>query len=287
MELSQHVHLLIVALGFALFSLWLASKLDFFHLPSNIEIQSLHLTEVLGAFAVFISIGVILVPAVAAVWLLIAGRSLETPLDTLTQGWLNVVVMLATAIGLFCYYKALSNRAKHAVRRQAVAKGRGQMIKDFALGVCTWLISYPAVVAIGQLVTILILFELPAHQIDQVAVKYLKMTMQYPSLFTATALLLICVVPVVEETLFRGFLQTWLRKYMGVYKAIALTSLIFAAFHFSFSQGIANIELLISLFLLSCFLGFLYERQQSLLAPYGLHIAFNAISVLMLTSLNP
>ena len=59
-----------------------------------------------------------------------------------------------------------------------------------------------------------------------------------------------------------------------------IASLIFAAFHFSTSQGLNNIELLVSLFVLSCFLGFLYERQESLLASMALHATFNAISIL-------
>jgi uncharacterized protein len=64
--------------------------------------------------------------------------------------------------------------------------------------------------------------------------------------------------------------------------SILLASLIFAFFHFSYSQGIDNIEVITSLFVFSCFLGFVYERQQSLWASVGLHALFNAISVVLI-----
>jgi membrane protease YdiL (CAAX protease family) len=106
--------------------------------------------------------------------------------------------------------------------------------------------------------------------------------MEFPWLFWSSVILIVTLVPFLEEVLFRGFLQTWLRRVVGVSGAIWLTALTFALFHFSTSQGADNVELISSLFVLGCFLSFLRERQRSLWAPIGLHAAFNAISILMI-----
>ena len=162
-------------------------------------------------------------------------------------------------------------------------KSISQSAKDFFIGFCAWFVGYPIMLVVGQLASILTLIFFLPSTVEQVAVRYLRQIMDYPVLFISTSLLIVFVVPIVEETLFRGFLQTWLRKWLSRTGAIIVSSLIFALFHYSSSQGQNNIELLCSLFTLSCFLGFVYERQQSLWASIGLHTTFNGISVLALT----
>ena len=157
-----------------------------------------------------------------------------------------------------------------------------QNAADFLMGSLTWVIAYPWIVVVGQLLAVLIAFIYSGPLPDQVAVKHLKDLSQHPILFSLTALAVFSLVPMIEELLFRGFLQSWLKNKMNRFQAIILTSLIFASFHFSSSQGIENIEFVFSLFLLSCFLGFIKERQQSLWASIGLHSTFNFISILMI-----
>ena len=131
-----------------------------------------------------------------------------------------------------------------------------------------------------QILEIFSLF-FPAPE-EQIAVKYLRTVAQFPLLFTVASLLIVFIVPIAEELLFRGFLQTWLKQKVGWGKAILITSIIFSLFHFSTQQGAHNLSLLSSLFILSCFLGFLYERQQSLFASIALHMVFNGVSILLL-----
>lgn len=277
-ELNQHMHLLFTAFVFSAITLWIARGRGFFKFTPSIpnNAASLELWEVVAAFSIFIGVGLVFMPLVALAWASWSGKDVIHALQMPLQGWFNFATIAATAAGLASYVSWLSQSARNAIARNAFSGGMLKIFRDFLLGACAWLISYPLVVFIGQLISALV----PSHHIDQVAVKYLKMTMEYPSLFIMTAFLLIFVVPIVEETLFRGFLQTWLRQYFGVFTSIFITSLIFASFHFSPSQGIANIELLASLLILSFFLGFLYERQQSLFASIGLHVTFNAISVI-------
>jgi membrane protease YdiL (CAAX protease family) len=106
--------------------------------------------------------------------------------------------------------------------------------------------------------------------------------MKYPSLFAASMFAVTFVVPVLEEIIFRGYLQTSLTKRVGALKAIVMSSALFASFHFAAGQGINNFNIVGTLFVLSLFLGFLRERQGNLLPSMALHATFNGMSILML-----
>lgn len=86
-------------------------------------------------------------------------------------------------------------------------------------------------------------------------------------LFTAAIAALIF-----EETLFRGFLLPSLTRYLPMGGAIALSSLIFAVAHLSFSE-------VLPLTALGAVLGFVYVRSQNLLAPILLHCLWNSITM--------
>ena len=108
--------------------------------------------------------------------------------------------------------------------------------------------------------------------------------LQYRILFIAMAPAVIILVPITEEFLFRGLLQSWLKqKLRSPLCSILFSSGIFVFFHYSSQLGLSNIPLLSSLFVLSCMLGYLYERQHSLWAPIGLHCFFNFMSLLLLS----
>ena len=113
---------------------------------------------------------------------------------------------------------------------------------------------------------------------DQIAVLFLKMTFEKPGFLVLAMSSIVLFAPLIEETLFRGFLQSWLRRHLAPLPSIAISSILFTSFHYSGDQGASNISILSSLFVLGCFLGFLYERRQSLFSPLLLHGLFNALS---------
>jgi membrane protease YdiL (CAAX protease family) len=151
---------------------------------------------------------------------------------------------------------------------------------DFGLGALSWLLSFPLVVAVGQLCDLLVALFAYEQPYEQVAVRYLKTTMESPFLLATALFTILIAAPAIEEFLFRGLLQTYVKRYLGGKAAILLAALCFALFHFSPSQGLGNLSLLPSLFAFACFLGFLYERQGSLFASIGLHMTFNGINSL-------
>lgn len=172
--------------------------------------------------------------------------------------------------------------ALKCVRDNEMAVTKSRQLYNLALGGVSWFACFPVVFCFNQLLAaILELFFHPV-EVDQVAVKLLKMTHSYLYLQTFYLIAIIFIVPITEEFIFRGILQRWLSPKIGPWLAITGASVTFAALHYSGSQGVFNFVLLPSLFLLSCYLGYLYERQRSLWAPIGLHAMFNFMSASML-----
>jgi hypothetical protein len=149
---------------------------------------------------------------------------------------------------------------------------------DIGIGALTWLIAFPPVAAIGEFLDMLIYMVFGVQSYEQVAVRYLKRSITSFDAMIIPLLTILIAAPVIEEFLFRGCLQTYLKRKMGFRGAIALSSLCFALFHFASSQGVGNVSLLVSLFIFALFLGFIYERQASLFASISLHVTFNTLS---------
>jgi len=83
---------------------------------------------------------------------------------------------------------------------------------------------------------------------------------------------LIFIAPVFEEMLFRGMLQSVMRGLTSrPWEAIAITSVAFAVSH--------PHTHLPALFVLSCCMGYAYEKSGSLMRPIFIHALFNAASI--------
>ncbi len=77
--------------------------------------------------------------------------------------------------------------------------------------------------------------------------------------------------PLIEELLFRGFLQPWIGQLAGARAGLVLSSLLFAGLH-----GAAGLPVLLALSLL---LGWLRLRTQSLWLPWFAHALNNAVTL--------
>lgn len=106
------------------------------------------------------------------------------------------------------------------------------------------------------------------HELLEILDKTPDVRVAWLLVFTA-----VVIVPVYEELLFRGHLQSLLRHYLGrSWAAILLTSGAFAVVHPWWSGP--------SIFVLSVCLGYAYERRGNLWLPMMIHSLFNAISIL-------
>jgi membrane protease YdiL (CAAX protease family) len=151
-------------------------------------------------------------------------------------------------------------------------------MKEVGFALVTWILAMPLVGFIEQTFDLILYILFGVEHYDQVAVLYLKKAAHSLRDLSAALLLILWIAPIAEETLFRGFLQSWLKKHLGNKAAILLASLCFALFHFSPSHGIGNLSLIPTLFTFSCFLGFVYEKKNSLFASAFLHGFFNFIN---------
>ncbi len=271
---------------FASCILLIAWQKAFFTYPNPTEqTYRFSFTPVIGAFFTFLVMVLLVGPLLFFAWYSFKQghlvQSIPRPMDSLSEGMINIISILCSAGGLALYYRFCSERIQQAVWR---GHEKLSIKRDLLMGILTWLIAYPAVSAVGKAIELIAFWKFDFIAKEQIAVQYLRMTQDHPVIFTMMAVLIVFVVPVVEELLFRGFLQSWLIGKVSRGKAIVITSVIFAFFHFSSAQGFGNVELLASLFVLSCFLGFIYERQQSLWASVALHGIFNGVSVIAIAA---
>jgi len=280
--INEHLILLASFIPIAIVVGIFAWKRGFFRLSSKSASNELLLSfwEVLGAFFIYFMVHFLIIPIVVmAVILFMTGSlfSFET-MDAQTQGWLNITTMVASLVAVVGYLwwlpcdrrRILWGNGRTSLRRRG---------RDVLVGIGGLFVSYPFVMIIAHLMGVIVIVTLSPTKEEQVAVRYFKTTLEYPKLLWVTVISIVTVIPIIEELLFRGFLQTWLRRHLHQRMAIVISAFVFSAFHFSLTQSYSNIELLSSLFVLSCFLGFVYERQQSLIAPITLHMVFNAINI--------
>ncbi len=275
---------------FALVSARIAYRLKLFslsHLPPRYaHLPYFSFAMTLGAFVAFFAIQFFLFPGVDKLIQFAGEKAVR---------YKEVCYLLVIAAGMLAYAK-LSLTSKQwaslwggSLETDDIQSKRATWKSNFrsaAIGSLSWLIAFPTVSALATgLAIILVLcgYSPQEVELEQVAIRQLKLALEYPLSYFITSLLICTTVPLCEELLFRGFLQTCLKQALGRPTAIICTSLLFSAFHYSADQGIANAILLTSLFALSCFLGFLFERQRSLWGSIGLHATFNAMSILALT----
>lgn len=123
------------------------------------------------------------------------------------------------------------------------------------------------------------LFHLPPPEpVNHVV---LQMITEAQAWWVAGLLVLSAVVlaPLLEELLFRGFLQSVLVEWFGrrrVWSALLLASAIFSLSH----VGATSWHALAALFVFSIILGWVYERYGSLWIPVLMHMGFNALNVI-------
>jgi len=235
--------------------------------------------QVAAVFLIYLGLLILVGPLIGKVL-----KKIWTPTTAASAFTFNVLlqlfVILISAFALFLYCRRQDRKEIKRIWKDSTLLPHHSWAFDFSLGILSWFISFPIVVVVGQTADLLLYVLFGFEGYEQVAVQYLKMTLTSPLLLSVALFTVIITAPVIEEFLFRGFLQNYLKRYLGKKAAILSSSLCFALFHLAPSQGLGNISLAISLFIFACFLGFIYERQKSLFASIGLHMTFNLVSTL-------
>ncbi len=195
--------------------------------------------------------------------------------------WLNFIISALTLLGILIYSRTLNSTTRSSLWQNTHLLVNYR--EDFIFAFYAWCLSFPLVLFASQFLESLVFAVFNVSKLpDQIAVYFVKMTFSNPLYFFLAIVVIVFIAPLIEETLFRGFLQSFIRKHLGSKQAILITALCFSFFHFSPDQGLGNIPIVGSLFVLALFLGFIYEKQGSLFASISLHSMFNAISILNL-----
>lgn len=236
--------------------------------------------QLLGVFGIYLLVALFLVP-IAARFIL---RILHSHNDQITTLPINIAAIIQFAALLVIFLGAIIFiRCQDRQLYAKIWKDKSQPLsffKDFGFGILTWFICFPLVTILGEIIEKIVQLIFGLKEYEQAAVRFMKLAKVSPFSLICALASVILLAPLIEEFLFRGVLQTYFKKHLGVKAAILLSALAFAIFHFYRDQGVGNISLILSLLFLGGFLGFIYERQASLWASIGLHMTFNTISAL-------
>jgi len=279
--LIQHVKQLVL-LGVAglVFALFAKSK-GYFTLPAAEKRFSLLFRYLLIGFLIYFVVSFLISPLLSLIVFhqsSIKGMS-NDELNISKIFFVNTFITCLTAVGLLIHLVKLPLGIRQEIIKSPFSKS--SYLTDIGMGLLSWVIAFPITLFVSQLVEVIVKYVFNITRLpDQIAVYYLKKTMDYPIIFAVTIIVIAILAPLIEEYLFRGLLQNFLRSKIGRKAAILLTALIFSLFHFSLHQKISNIVIIFSLFVLALFLGFIYEKQRSLVSACVLHIAFNSFSIL-------
>ena len=196
------------------------------------------------------------------------------------SGWQEIfrdhIVMSLGAIATIAVMMFLAH--VHFSRR---LKGFGlnirTIVKDFFMAFFNLLAVWPLILAAVTITIFFVkLFSGQEYQMQQH--QQLEMVTEYPQLPLRIMIVFVAVViaPLLEEMIFRGFVQTTIRSFINIrnsaWPAIAASSVFFAIMHADPAHWPA-------LFVLGVCLGYSYEKSGSLFRPIFIHLLFNAASV--------
>ena len=168
------------------------------------------------------------------------------------------------------------------------------IVKDFFMGFVNLLTTWPIMMA-AITMTLFVAKLISGQEYQMQQHQQLEMITEYPQMPLRIMIVFVAVViaPVLEEMLFRGFVQTTIRSVLDArcsmldtrqesrirnrdtscaWPAIAASSVFFAIMH-------ANPGHWPALFVLGVCLGYSYEKSGSLLRPIFIHLFFNASSI--------
>lgn len=265
------LQVIIVSLIFLLISgliTWAFIKKGFFKVPSSPSLElKIRGIDVLRGFGYFLGTEIGLISAIY-----MGSHYGMWSLDLVNKGWLNLMIIYASACMVALAYFELKPDQKRALwNRKGIP-----WYQAIKAGLINLVIFYFPVIVLGSIVSWVVAHYFDQEPKDQQAVEFLREAAKNPFQLFFTIIAVTILAPFKEEFLFRGLLQSWLKQKLGYSSlAIILASLVFALFHYTSSQELSNIALLWTLFVLSCGLGFIFEKEGSLWASIAMHSGFN------------
>lgn len=257
---------------------WVAYLKHYYDLPFRLfEGPRLYIKDVMVFFLVFLAMYMLLGQQIIKILFQFPTLAAN---PFILYSFMQMIIFFMTVICFFVYGLFQDRYEMAKIFKDYEFPGAKEVRKDVFLGFISWFIALPVVITVSQLAEVLtsMLFGKPEEQ--QVAVEALKNATDHPFAFVTVLISILVFAPFLEEFLFRGVLQSWIRRKSGAVWAIFISAFAFALLHYAPEQGWTNIPLITSLFVLGCYLGFVYEKTRSLFAPIVLHVTFNFVSVI-------
>lgn len=208
-----------------------------------------------------------------------AAEFLRIPPDAASQSSREQATVLAAGYGLGLAVAVVLTYLLHASAPKA---GLFPSVGSIVGGMLLLALAWPVVTCTGSLATWVHATWFGAVP-DPVAHPTLKALVEKkgdPWVLTQAGLAVVAA-PILEEILYRGMLQSALVAAFGrAWVGVLLTSAIFAAAH-TIGQSTVPWYAAVALFSLSCCIGLAVERTGRLGVAIGMHVAFNAVNVLM------
>jgi len=281
---GQSVSAILFALALVLFVSWFIFRAGFFRLPPK-TIPPHILGQTIGVFLVYIFLAVLAFPILNKLFSQFV-KKYPGQLSNNFTGWVQLIGLFVIFGSLVLYCTLIKKEVSRTIFWGQGERTWKRFFKTFGFGVLTCVISYPFVLFVSLLSSLIAFSIWGEGQFEQIAVEQLKLTFGHPFLFALMIFSIVVLVPFMEELLFRGFFQTLLKRYFGRVWAIILSAAVFALVHYASAQGTGNFQLILSLIVLSLFIGFIYEREGTLWAPIALHMTFNGCSVALIALQN-
>jgi len=184
--------------------------------------------------------------------------------------WELIVTIICVGILVFCMYKVHTKLFKPTVKRKFQLMDLIFVFVTYvAVRFSIYLISLWSSMAYGTGRSKLVDFFFRAD---------LTLTTD-KFIFALDALGLVFIAPLIEEFLFRGFLNNLLRGKVNTFVRMSIVSILFAAIHFP--TYIHNWIQFLAYLILSIVLFLVYERRRSLFDAILLHSLYNGLLVIL------
>ena len=184
--------------------------------------------------------------------------------------WELIVKVICVGILVFCMYKVHTKLFKPTVKRKFQLMDLIFVFVTYiTLRFSIYLISLWSSMAYGTGRSKLVDFFFRAD---------LTLTTD-KFIFAIDALGLVFIAPLIEEFLFRGFLNNLLRGKVNAFVRMSIVSILFAAIHFP--TYIHNWIEFLAYLILSIVLFLVYERRRSLFDAILLHSLYNGLLVIL------
>ncbi len=206
-------------------------------------------------------------------------RTLNADLNSV-MGVLNVSEPFVISVLVYEFYTALAVLTlSYFLRRE------GANLSD--LGFRTPLTSRAVLYGVGGGIASVLLFPVVETPLKYLGIPMLwggresPVTLVTLSDYLLTTLAVCVAAPILEETLFRGYVITALRGPLGTLPAVLVSSAIFTSVHYVFGPG-----MLVYIFVFSLIPAYLYLRFGSLYPAVIMHATNNVIAYLLMPALS-